>query len=145
MIITGATINVNCKIGNHNIINTNSSIDHNSKIGNFINISPGVNVAGSAEIKDKSFIGMNSSIKEKVICWKEMLFDRTEFIYSNINCKQNSKYFGLPLRKLMTNKKLKILVTGGAGFVGSHLCEKLDQEFKKLLSYNFEQTYIRES
>ena len=32
MIITGATINVNCKIGNHNIINTNSSIDHNSKM-----------------------------------------------------------------------------------------------------------------
>ena len=73
MIITGATINVNCKIGNHNIINTNSSIDHNSKIGNFINISPGVNVAGSAEIKDKSFIGMNSSIKEKVIVGKNVV------------------------------------------------------------------------
>lgn len=98
MIISGATINVNCKIGNHNIINTNCSIDHNAKIGNFINISPGVNVAGSVKIKDKSFIGMNSSIKERIIVERNVVVGANSFV--NINCKQNSTYFGIPLKKI---------------------------------------------
>ena len=27
-------------------------------------------------------------------------------------------------------KKLRFLITGGAGFVGSHLCEKINSKFK---------------
>lgn len=50
----------------------------------------------------------------------------------------------------MTNKKLKILVTGGAGFVGSHLCEKIDKEFKNCsliildkLTYAADKNYLK--
>lgn len=98
MIIAGATVNVNCNIGNHNIINTNCTIDHNSKIGNFVNISPGSNIAGAVEIKDRSFIGMNSSIKEKIIIEKNVVVGANSFV--NINCKQNKKYFGIPSKKI---------------------------------------------
>jgi sugar O-acyltransferase (sialic acid O-acetyltransferase NeuD family) len=98
IIIAGSTINLNSKIGNHTIVNTNCSIDHDCIIGNFVNISPGVNIAGSVEIYDKCFIGMNSSIKEKIIIRKNVIIGANSFV--NINCKENKKYFGIPIKKI---------------------------------------------
>jgi dTDP-glucose 4,6-dehydratase len=55
-----------------------------------------------------------------------------------------------PLKKLMIKKKLRILVSGGAGFVGSHLCEKIDKEFKNCsiiildkLTYAADKKYLK--
>ena len=51
----------------------------------------------------------------------------------------------------MIKKKLRILVSGGAGFVGSHLCEKIDKEFKNCsiiildkLTYAGKKFYLKE-
>ena len=51
IVMPGSTLNYNSKVGKHSIINTNSSIDHDCEIKDYVNISPGVNIAGSVIIK----------------------------------------------------------------------------------------------
>ena len=39
----------------------------------------------------------------------------------------------IPLKKFYMKRKLKILITGGAGFIGAHLTEKLIKLGHKIL------------
>ena len=41
-IMMSSTINIGTRIGNHCIINTNSSIDHDCKVEDFVHVAPGV-------------------------------------------------------------------------------------------------------
>ena len=46
----GAKVGVKSYVGEHSIINTNSSIDHNCEIGNFSHISTSVTLNGNVEM-----------------------------------------------------------------------------------------------
>lgn len=62
MIIAGAVINSDTKIGKHVIINTKASIDHDNRIGDFAFIAPGVITGGNVTIGKLAFIGIGAII-----------------------------------------------------------------------------------
>ena len=66
LVVSGAVVNTNSKIGSHCVINTLSSLDHDVKLGDYSDIAPGVNIAGNVTIGNNVFIGIGSSLIENI-------------------------------------------------------------------------------
>lgn len=62
VVMGGVTINTDVKIGQHCIINTNSSIDHDSVLEDFVHISPNVALCGGVEVGEGSHIGAGAVV-----------------------------------------------------------------------------------
>ncbi len=62
VVMGGVTINADVKIGQHCIINTNSSIDHDSVLEDFVHISPNVALCGGVEVGEGTHIGAGAVV-----------------------------------------------------------------------------------
>lgn len=67
-LVIGANSVLTCDIhvGNHVIINVNVSIGHDCVIEDFVTISPGVNMGGGVRIGNGSFIGIGTTIIQRI-------------------------------------------------------------------------------
>ena len=61
-LLHSSVVQVDCKIGSHTIINTNSSIDHDCVISDFVHIAPGVTLCGNVSIGEGALIGAGSVV-----------------------------------------------------------------------------------
>ncbi|MDM1096711.1 acetyltransferase [Myroides odoratimimus] len=62
VVMMGATINSEVKIGKHCIINTNASIDHDCILEDYVHVSPNVALAGNVEVGEGTHIGIGVSV-----------------------------------------------------------------------------------
>lgn len=80
IIMNGAIINANSKIGKNCIINTNANIEHDVKIGDFCHISTSAVVNGNSIVENGSFIGSNSTISNSIIIKEDSVISAGKFI-----------------------------------------------------------------
>jgi sugar O-acyltransferase (sialic acid O-acetyltransferase NeuD family) len=66
VVLAGVTIDPYCKIGKYCIINNNSVISHQSEIEDGVHICPGVNLAGNIHIGRGAWIGIGTTVIEKI-------------------------------------------------------------------------------
>jgi perosamine synthetase len=66
VLCSGASIGTSCVLGNHNIINTNSSIDHHCSIYDFVHVAPNCALCGNVNVQTGSFIGVGCNIVPKI-------------------------------------------------------------------------------
>ena len=66
VIMAGVCVNADAKIGNHVILNTNSSIDHDCWIDDFAHISPNVALAGHVSVGEGTHIGIGACVVQGV-------------------------------------------------------------------------------
>lgn len=71
LLIWGAVVNPNAKIGRGCIINTGAIVEHDCVIEDFVNICPGVSMGGHTRIGRKSFIGIGSTIIDDIKIGRE--------------------------------------------------------------------------
>lgn len=62
VVIGGALINADARIGRHAIINTNSSVGHDVCLEDFVHIAPNVALAGHVHVGEGTFVGMGASV-----------------------------------------------------------------------------------
>lgn len=62
VVMMGATINSEVKIGIHCIINTNASVDHDCILEDYVHVSPNVALAGNVEVGEGTHIGIGASV-----------------------------------------------------------------------------------
>lgn len=62
VVIGGALINADARIGRHAIINTNSSIGHDVCLEDFVHIAPNAALAGHVHVGEGTFVGMGASV-----------------------------------------------------------------------------------
>jgi sugar O-acyltransferase (sialic acid O-acetyltransferase NeuD family) len=62
MVLHQATIQVDCKVGKHVIINTAASVDHDCLIEDYVHIAPGSVLCGNVKIGEGTFIGAGTTI-----------------------------------------------------------------------------------
>lgn len=101
MICCGAILTTNIIIGEHCLLNPNTTIGHDTVIGDYCTLSPGVNIAGNCNIGKRNFFGIASSMKEKITTCDDVIFGLNCGIIKNI-C-QIGTYIGTPA-KLLTIK-----------------------------------------
>ena len=62
VICAGVIIQTSTVIGDHNIINTNASVDHHNRIANYCHVAPNCGLCGDVQLYDGVFVGVGSSI-----------------------------------------------------------------------------------
>ena len=97
VIMAGVVINSNTCIDRGSIINTNSTIEHDNQIGKFVHISPGVNIGGTVEIGDRTWIGIGSSVINDLKINSDITFGARSLVLENIKTK--GTYYGSPLKR----------------------------------------------
>lgn len=98
VVMANCVINAGSSIGEGCIINTASTIDHDCKVYNYVHISPGSHIAGTVEIKERTWIGIGSSIINNIKICKDCIFGAGSVVIKDIF--SSGTYVGVPVKKL---------------------------------------------
>lgn len=66
VVMAGARMTSNIRVGGHSHINQNCTIGHDTVIQDFVSLHPGVNVSGDVHIRDGVLVGAGAVIVEKL-------------------------------------------------------------------------------
>jgi sugar O-acyltransferase (sialic acid O-acetyltransferase NeuD family) len=91
-------LTTNIKIGKHAILNRGNQIGHDSKIGDYFSAMPGAIVSGNVIIGDNTYLGTNSSIKEKIHITSDVKIGANACVVKNIIT--SGVYVGVPTKLL---------------------------------------------
>jgi sugar O-acyltransferase (sialic acid O-acetyltransferase NeuD family) len=71
VVMAGAVVNVDARIGRFTILNTGSTVDHDCDLGEAVHISPGAHLGGSVNIGEGTHVGIGASVRNNlsVGCW----------------------------------------------------------------------------
>ena len=83
IIMHGAIVGPNVKIGKNCIINSNSLIEHGSTIGDNTHIATSVTINGNVKIGSNTFIGSGTIIKQKIIIGDNSIVEMGQVIFKN--------------------------------------------------------------
>lgn len=62
MVLMGAIIQIESRVGRHVIINTGAIVEHDCTIGDFVHIGPGCVICGNVNMKKGAFVGANATV-----------------------------------------------------------------------------------
>ncbi len=102
VVMAGATINTSSKIGNHCILNTNSSIDHDNNLQNFSSLAPNSVTGGNVIVGKFSAIGIGATIQQNISIADNCIVGASSLV--NKNTKSDSVYYGVPARFIREHK-----------------------------------------
>ena len=71
IVMAGAVIQANVRIGEHCIINTGASVDHDCVLGDFVHVAPGTHLCGGVEVGDGCLlaVGLGFAPNSKIPPW----------------------------------------------------------------------------
>lgn len=62
VVMQGAVVQAGSEIGNHCIVNTNSSVDHDCKLSNYVHVASGATLCGGVEVDECTWIGAGAVV-----------------------------------------------------------------------------------
>ena len=101
VIMAGAIINPNAKVGRAVIVNTCCSIDHDSVVEDFTHISVGARICGTVHVGSRTFVGAGATIINNISVCANCMIGAGAVVVKNISAPDT--YVGTPAgRKLKT-------------------------------------------
>ena len=97
-IMAKATVCAGAHIGRHCIINTSADADHDSVMEDFSHISALSILAGGARIGKRSFMGVNSCVRDKTSIGADCFIGAGSAVVKDIT--EPGVYVGVPVRKI---------------------------------------------
>lgn len=98
VLTAGVKLTVDITIGDHVLINLNSTIGHNTSIGNLCSIMPGVNLAGGVTLGERVLIGSGANVINRVSIGDDAKVGSGAVVLNNILAKTTA--VGVPARTL---------------------------------------------
>lgn len=96
VIMPGAVINADVKIGDGCIINTNASIDHEGILGEYTHIAPGCAVSGKVRIGKHCLLGTGSRVIDQIDIGDDTIVGAGAAVVKNL--RGNCTAVGVPAR-----------------------------------------------
>lgn len=96
VVMQGAIIQTEAKIGKHCIINTRASIDHECVIEDFVHVAPGCTFSGKVHIGSGSWIGIGTTIIQGVKIGKNCFIGAGSVVTTDIP--DGCKAYGVPCK-----------------------------------------------
>ena len=84
LIVGNVCINIDSKIADGCIVNTNATIDHDCKLGRYSHFCPGVSLAGEVTVGEKSWVGIGSSVIQQVLIGSNVMVGAGTAVINNI-------------------------------------------------------------
>lgn len=94
----GVVIGANAKVGNHCLLNTNSTVDFSVKLGDLVQVGAGSIVGNEAEIEDNVFIGSGVTIVPGIKIGKGARIGAGSVVIAEV--KANTTVFGNPAKEV---------------------------------------------
>ena len=98
VIYAGAVVNPSVQIGEGCILNTSCSVDHDSVIKEFVHLSPGVNIAGTVEIGEKTWLGIGATVINNISIIGNCIIGASTLVRKDI--RKEGNYVGNPIKKI---------------------------------------------
>lgn len=96
VVMQGAIIQTESKIGKHCIINTKASIDHECEIDDFVHIAPGCTLSGNVHIGKGTWVGVGTTIIQGIRIGKNCYIGAGSVITRDIP--DGCKAYGVPCK-----------------------------------------------
>jgi sugar O-acyltransferase (sialic acid O-acetyltransferase NeuD family) len=98
IVTAGAILTTNIDIGEHVLVNLNSTVGHECVIGDYTSIMPGVNVAGNVTINDRVLIGSGANIRNHVVLGRECVVGMGSVVLNNVG--ERLVVVGIPAKSI---------------------------------------------
>jgi sugar O-acyltransferase (sialic acid O-acetyltransferase NeuD family) len=99
ILCAGSVLTCDIVIGEHVLINLNSTIGHDCSVGDFSSLMPGVNISGNVSIATKVLIGSGSSVRNKVTIKDSAIVGMGSVVIRNVG--NGSTVAGVPAKPLV--------------------------------------------
>ena len=97
-VMAGAVINSGTTIGEGNIINTCSSVDHDCVVGDYVHVAVGAHLCGTVTVGNNTWIGAGAVIKHGISVVDDCMIGLGAMVVKNID--EPGTYIGVPARKI---------------------------------------------
>ncbi len=104
VVMAGACINTLVHIGQHCIVNTNSTIDHECVLEDYVHISPGTALAGNVYVGEGTHIGIGATILPGIRIGKWCIVGAGAVVTKNVP--DYTTVVGVPAVAIPKNEKL---------------------------------------
>lgn len=64
LVVAGAVVNADTRVGRGGIINTRAAVDHDCDLGAYSHICPGASLAGAVSVGEHSWVGIGSQVRQ---------------------------------------------------------------------------------
>lgn len=102
IICAGCILTVNIKVGNHVIINLDSTVGHDAVIGDYSTILPSVNISGHVIIGEEVSIGTGSKVIQDLTIGRNSIIGAGAIVTKNIP--QDVVAVGIPAKPIKTRE-----------------------------------------
>jgi sugar O-acyltransferase (sialic acid O-acetyltransferase NeuD family) len=103
IVVAGAVINPDAKIGRCVLINTGATVDHDCIIEEACHIAPGAHLAGGVHVRKLAFIGIGSSVIDDMIIGENSVIGAGSVIIREVP--SNATVVGVPGKVIKSNVK----------------------------------------
>lgn len=98
-IMTGSVINCSTVAGKGSIINTSASVGHDNSIGDNVHISSRVNIVGTVNIGDRTWMGIGSVLSNNISIYRDCKMNPGAVLIHDI--KEKGTHVGVPARSIV--------------------------------------------
>lgn len=98
VIVAGAVINPDSRIGKAGLINTSCTVDHDNTLGDAVHISPGAHLGGGVTVGDRTQVGIGASVLPNVTIGKDVIIGGGAAVVRDVP--NGTKFVGVPARPL---------------------------------------------